>query len=228
MYRILLVDDEENIRQALALNLYLQGYEVIQAKNGKEALQLFSNQKFHLIILDIMMPIMDGYETCKQIRLENNEIGILFLTAMESTQSKIEGLELGADDYLVKPFSLEEFLLRVKSILKRTVQDFKNNILNYSFDGNSINFENYIGTNKHGIEITFTKKEIMLLKLFIENKDKVISREQILHYVWGYDIYPKTRTIDNFLVNFRKHFEENPAQPKHFISIRGVGYKFVH
>jgi len=227
MYRILLVDDEDNIRHTLALNLQLQGYEVVECVNGKNALETFAVQKFHLVILDVMMPIMDGYETCRQIRLLNNEIGILFLTALETTEHKIEGLTLGADDYLVKPFALEEFLLRVKSILKRSVPEAKTEYSKFSFGENEINFEKYTGKNKQGSNISFTKKEMLLLKLLIENKDKVVSREDILHYVWGYDVYPKTRTIDNFLVNFRKHFEENPSEPKHFLSIRGVGYKFV-
>lgn len=226
-YRILLVDDEDSIRQTLKINLELEEYEVIEARNGAEAVKIFREQKFHLIILDVMMPVMDGFETCKQLRMQNADIGILFLTAADTNEHKIKGLQIGADDYIVKPFNTQEFLLRVKAILKRTNSEIRQEIKQYQFENNNINFENYTCTNWKNEKVELTKKEILLLKLLFENNNKVVSRDEILHYVWGYDVYPNTRTIDNFIVNFRKYFEQNAAEPKHFISVRGVGYKFI-
>lgn len=228
-YSILLVEDEENLQEALKLNLELEGYEVTGVNDGAEALDTVEGEYFDLIILDVMLPELDGISVCETIRLKGNEIPILILSAKNSSADRILGLKKGADDYLTKPFNLEELLLRVDKLIhksnrmsqKQPVADI------YTFGRNTINFKALQSTNKEGITISLTKKETMLLKLLIENKNEVVPREKILQAVWGYNVYPTTRTIDNFILNFRKYFEENSHHPKYFQSVRGIGYKFT-
>ncbi len=228
--RILLVEDEENLREALHINLEEDGYEVVTADNGVYALQLFREQRFNLIILDIMLPEMDGLHVCEQIRLTDMDTPVLFLTAKDSTQDKIHGLKKGADDYITKPFHLEEFLLRVRVLIKHSVKGTKEDesMKTYAFGNNQINFVTYKAVGQSDAEIDLTKKETKLLKLLIERRNEVVSREQILQFVWGYDVFPSTRTIDNFILAFRKYFEDDPKNPKYFHSVRGVGYKFTN
>jgi two-component system alkaline phosphatase synthesis response regulator PhoP len=226
MMRILFVEDEENIREVVKLNLELEGYEVVVAENGKEALKHANEQHFDLLLLDVMLPEADGFQICEQIRLTDMETPILFLTAKDSAQDRITGLKKGGDDYLVKPFNLEELLLRVQKLIRRTSKKPENTPEIYEFGGNKVNFATYEAEGKPG-HFTLTKKEAMLLKLLIDRRGEVVSRQQILQSVWGYDVYPSTRTIDNFILSFRKYFEEDPKQPEHFLSIRGVGYKFI-
>lgn len=227
---ILLVEDEEHLLKTIQLNLELDGYIVSTASSGTEALKEFRKFDYKLIILDVMLPEMNGYDVCEEIRKENTKIPILFLTAKGSSEDKIHGLKLGADDYLTKPFNLEELLLRVQILIRRSSGNELvtkiNEIIN--FGNNQVNFVTYeiIGTNNLQIEIT--KKEIALLKLLIERTGEVVSREEILDIIWGTDVYPSSRTIDNYILAFRKYFEENPKEPKHFHSIRGVGYKFTN
>ncbi len=226
-HRILLAEDEEHIHDIIKLNLEAEGYEVIATTNGVDALRAFKEQRFDLAVLDIMMPDVDGLQVCEQIRLEDVEMPVLFLTAKDSTQDKILGLKKGADDYITKPFNLEEFLLRIKNLLKHNnkIDKSVSPMVSYKFGNNEIDFVTYKAKTPHG-EINLTKKEIKLLKLLITRKNEVVSREQILQTVWGYDVYPTTRTIDNFILSFRKHFEEDQKHPQHFFSVRGVGYKF--
>lgn len=225
---ILLVEDEEHLLKTIQLNLELEGYTVSIANNGIEALKEFRKGEFNLIVLDVMLPEMNGFDVCEQIRKENTKVPLLFLTAKGSSSDKIQGLKLGADDYLTKPFNLEELLLRVQILLKRgnLQAESKKQLETYSFGGNSINFITY---EIEGINGTtqLSKKEIALLKLLIERKGEVISREEILDSVWGKDAYPSSRTIDNYILAFRKYFEKNQRDPLHFNSIRGVGYKFT-
>ena len=230
LLRILLVEDEENLREALHINLEEDGYEVVTADNGVYALQLFREQRFNLIILDIMLPEMDGLHVCEQIRLTDMDTPVLFLTAKDSTQDKIHGLKKGADDYITKPFHLEEFLLRVRVLIKHSVKGTKEDesMKTYAFGNNQINFVTYKAVGQSDAEIDLTKKETKLLKLLIERRNEVVSREQILQFVWGYDVFPSTRTIDNFILAFRKYFEDDPKNPKYFHSVRGVGYKFTN
>ncbi len=224
--RILLVEDEENIRDVVKLNLELENYEVITADNGKTALKHFHEQHFDIVLLDVMLPEVDGFQVCEQIRLTNNNIPIMMLTAKDGALDRITGLKKGADDYLTKPFNLEEMLLRVQNLLRRSNKEIGSNTESYEFNNNEVNFITYEATGQSG-HFNLTKKEAMLLKLLIDRKGEVVSRQQILQAVWGYDVYPSTRTIDNFILSFRKYFETNPKTPKHFLSIRGVGYKFV-
>ncbi len=228
-YRILLAEDEEHLNEVIKLNLELEGYSVTAVDDGKKAIKAFRQERFNLLILDVMLPEIDGFRVCETIRLENTEVPILFLTAKDSSEDKITGLKKGADDYLVKPFNLEELLLRVQILIRRGARNSqtanKPNV--YHFGQNTINFLTFEITDVRGLKNQLTKKEAMLLKLLIERKNEVVSREIILETVWGYDVYPSTRTIDNFILIFRKYFEENPKEPKYFHSIRGVGYKFT-
>jgi two-component system, OmpR family, alkaline phosphatase synthesis response regulator PhoP len=224
--RILLVEDEDQIRKLLKINLTLEGYEVIEAVDGIKALNAIQSQFFDLILLDIMLPEINGFDICEQIRLRNEKVAIIIISAKDTANDKIKGLKLGADDYITKPFVLEELLLRIQNLLKRSVEEKKTEVNTYSFGGNTINVDTYEANTIHGF-IELTNKEALLLKMLIERKNDVVSRQQILQYVWGYDIYPTTRTIDNFILNFRKYFEKDPKNPEYFHSIRGVGYKFT-
>lgn len=228
-YRILLAEDEEHLQDALKLNLEAEGYEVVAVDSGSDAIKTFKEQRFNLAVLDIMLPEVDGLQVCEQIRMEDVEMPVLFLTAKDSTQDKIQGLKKGADDYITKPFNLEEFLLRVRVLLKHSLkgnEKVDSPLVAYKFGNNEIDFITYKAIGQNG-EINLTKKEIKLLKLLISRKNEVVSREQILRSVWGYDVYPSTRTIDNFILSFRKHFEEDQRNPQFFHSVRGVGYKFT-
>ncbi len=224
--RILLVEDEENIRDVVKLNLEMEAYEVVATSNGKEALRIVQEQHFDLLVLDVMLPEVDGFQICEQVRLTNRDVPILFLTAKDAASDRIAGLKKGADDYLTKPFVLEELLLRVQNLIKRSSRDPEFTPDVYAFGGNRINFATYEAEGNPGT-FTLTKKEAMLLKLLVDRRNEVVSRQQILQSVWGYDVYPSTRTIDNFILSFRKYFEEDPRNPEFFLSVRGVGYKFV-
>jgi two-component system alkaline phosphatase synthesis response regulator PhoP len=225
---ILLVEDEENLHEALKLNLELEGYEVSSAFDGPAALTAVQNEYFDLIIMDVMLPELDGISVTENIRLQQNEVPILILSARNSSADRVQGLKKGADDYLTKPFNLEELLLRVDKLIHKSKQISKEPLPDiYTFGKNTINFKSLECINKQGKKITLTKKEGMLLKLLIENKNEVVPREKILQAVWGYNVYPTTRTIDNFILNFRKYFEEDSRNPKYFHSIRSVGYKFT-
>lgn len=224
--RILLVEDEASLRETLKLNLEMEDYEVVTTDNGKDALKFVKEQHFDLLILDVMLPEVDGFQIAEQVRLTNREVPILMLTAKDAAQDRITGLRKGADDYLTKPYVLEELLLRVQNLIKRTSKKTEQELETYEFGGNRVNFATYEATGVNG-EFTLTKKEAMLLKLLVERRNEVVSRQQILQSVWGYDVYPSTRTIDNFILSFRKYFEEDPHNPQFFLSVRGVGYKFV-
>lgn len=224
--RILLVEDEEYLRGLIRLNLEMEAYEVVTASNGKDAVKLFHEQHFDLVVLDVMLPEMNGFQVCEQIRLSNVKTPIIFLTAKDSSEDIIQGLKKGGDDYLTKPFVLEEFLLRIKNLLKRTSKEQEMNLSIYQFGNNTVNFATYEATGDNG-HFQLTKKEALLLKLLIDKKNQVVSRNEILQAVWGYDVYPSTRTIDNFILSFRKYFEQDPKNPVYFLSVRGVGYKFT-
>jgi two-component system, OmpR family, alkaline phosphatase synthesis response regulator PhoP len=226
---ILLVEDEENLHEALKLNLELEDYEVTSAYDGVEALKAVEHEHFDLMILDVMLPELDGISVCERIRLQNNDIPILILSAKNSSADRVLGLKKGADDYLTKPFNLEELLLRVSKLVEKSKRLSTRKPLEhiYSFGKNEINFKALECTTHAGNKITLTKKEIMLLQLLIENKNEVVTREKILQAVWGYNVYPTTRTIDNFILSFRKYFEEDSRNPQYFHSVRGIGYKFT-
>ena len=227
--KILLVEDEEHLLKTIQLNLEMENYAVTTAITGYEALKEFRKDSFDLIILDVMLPEMNGFDVCEEIRKENTKVPVLFLTAKASGNDRIQGLKIGADDYLTKPFNLEELLLRVEILIRRSlpVVNETKELNNYSFGGNEINFITYQIKDFNGNKLDITKREIALLKLLISRKGEVVSREEILTEIWGTDVFPTSRTIDNYILAFRKYFEKNQKEPKHFHSIRGVGYKFT-
>jgi two-component system alkaline phosphatase synthesis response regulator PhoP len=226
--RILLVEDEEHLLEAIKLNLELEGYKVSTATDGKKALKVFKEERFNLVILDVMIPEIDGFQVAETIRLENSEVPIMFLTAKNTSEDRVMGLKKGADDYLVKPFNLEELILRVANLVKRSLKgDDLKELNSYKIDNKTIYFNSFELKTDDGTITPLTKKETMLLKLLIERKNEAVSREQILETVWNYDVYPSTRTIDNFILTFRKYFEPDQKNPTYFHSIRGVGYKFI-
>ena len=226
---ILLADDEENLHEALKLNLELEGYTVTSAYNGSEALKAIANEYIDLIILDVMMPEVDGISIAETVRVNNNEVPILMLSAKNTGADRVLGLKKGADDYLTKPFNLEELLIRIEKLIEKNKKlQVKETIgEQYDFGNNKIDFKAQEAITWNGTKVDLSKKEAMLLKLLIENKGEVVSREKILQVVWGYNVYPTTRTIDNFILNFRKYFEQDSKNPKYFHSVRGSGYKFT-
>lgn len=226
--RILLVEDEEHLLEAIKLNLEMEGYKVSTATDGKKALKTYKEERFNLIILDVMIPEIDGFQVAETIRLENSDIPIMFLTAKNTSEDRITGLKKGADDYLVKPFNLEELILRVGILVRRSLSgDELKELTTYKIGDKTIDFKSFELRKGDEVIAALTKKETMLLKLLIERRNEAVSREQILETVWNYDVYPSTRTIDNFILTFRKYFEPDQKNPIYFHSIRGVGYKFT-
>lgn len=225
--RILLVEDEENLAHGLEYNLTEEGYRVTIARDGKEAIKFFDDSEFDLIVLDIMLPYFNGFEIAKHVREKHPQMPILMLTARTQVEDRVKGLELGADDYLTKPFHLKELLLRIKGMLKRKKWYQKVVIENpiYKFGNNEINFENLRCINGKK-EFQLTSYEAMIMKYLIENKDKVVTRKELLENVWNMNPEVETRTVDNFIVRLRKHFEDDPSDPKFIISVRSAGYLF--
>ena len=222
--KILIVEDEENILDTLQLNLDLEGYALETAVDGEIALSKFDEFQPDLVILDVMLPKKSGYDVCREIRGFSN-VPILFLSAKGTTQDRIFGLKLGANDYLPKPFDLEELLLRVQVLLGPN-SDTENEPAKFKIGSYEVDFKNFKTETRKG-EVGLTKKECELLKYIVSRPEEVISRDEILDHVWGEEKFPTSRTIDNFILNFRKYFEPDPKKPKYFHSIRGVGYKFT-
>jgi len=235
--RILVIEDENHIAEGLKLNLALQGYDVMIAPDGVSGLDQWKKWRPDLIVLDIMLPGIDGFSVLQSIRLENEQIPILILSAKNASDDKVKGLSYGVDDYLAKPFNLEELLLRVERLLTQASWYRKNGdpdeidpsllAQTYAFGGNKIDFELSVAHCRCG-EIYLTEQEVKILKLFIANKGKPISRSKLLGIGWGYTGSMATRTVDNFIVRFRKYFEDDPKKPVYFKSVRSVGYIFDH
>jgi len=224
-YKILIIEDELSLQQTLKLNLELENYNVDVCDSGGDAIALIQKFSPHLILLDMMLPVISGIEIYKQLKTLHLNIPIIFLTAKNNVQDKIEGLKLGADDYVTKPFDLEELLLRIQNVLKRNYPE-KNEISVFKFDSCEINFSTFqVVTREAKIE-DLSKREMALLKLLVNNVNQVVSRDEVLDKLWEKNEVSSSRTIDNYILNFRKLFEINPKEPHIFQSIRGVGYKF--
>jgi two-component system, OmpR family, alkaline phosphatase synthesis response regulator PhoP len=226
---ILIVEDEKSLHDTLRLNLEMEGYDVTSAFDGAEAISKCQQAYFDMIILDIMLPALDGISVLEHIRLHKVESPVLILSARNASADRILGLRKGADDYLTKPFELEELLLRVHNLVQKGMA-LKKVVIprdTYSFGGHKIDFTSQMASLKDGTQVELSKKEAMLFQLLSAHANEVVSREKILQTVWGYQVFPTTRTIDNFILSFRKHFEEDSRNPKYFHSVRGVGYKFT-
>jgi two-component system, OmpR family, alkaline phosphatase synthesis response regulator PhoP len=224
--RILIVEDEETLREMLELNLLLEHYQVGVASNGLEGLQKWRSWQPDLVVLDVMMPLMSGFELCRTMRAEQSRTPVIFLSAKTQAEDRVEGLRNGADDYLTKPFHLPELLLRIENALRR-VNWFAQPVHTLEFGGHRIDFRSYTATLANGKEENLGEREVMILKLLAEKVGLVVSRDEILDTVWGQMAYPSTRTVDNFVVRLRKLFEPLPSEPRYLHTIWGVGYKFT-
>ncbi len=225
--RILLVEDEESLALGLEYNLSEEGYQVELAGDGREALRLAQTKTYDLVILDIMLPYVNGFEIAKTLRQKDPQLPILMLTARVSSKDRVKGLEMGADDYITKPFHLQELLLRVRGMLRRKQwYQSEPSVLNvYRFGANEVNFEN-LTCRCGGKDFRLTVREALLLKYLVNNKDKIVTREELLREVWNISSEVETRTVDNFIARLRKYFEVDPANPQYIKSVRGAGYVF--
>lgn len=223
--KILIVDDEEHIRELIKFNLDNNGYKTICADNGLDALKMVKAENPQLVLLDVMLPGMDGYDVCKEIRRDNSisSTPVIMITAKGEEFDKVLGLELGADDYVTKPFSVRELLARVKAILRRTTIKTIDN--SYSFGNVVIDFEKYEVT-KEEERIELTLKEFELLQILIKNKGRVMTRDFLLDKIWGYEYIGETRTVDVHIRHLRKKIEDDDKNPKYIETIRGIGYRF--
>ena len=224
---ILLVEDETSLAYGLEFNLKEEGYRVTWAKDGRDALEFFKQQKFDLIILDIMLPYFDGFQVAEKIRQDSPQLPILVLTARSSAKDRVRGLEIGVDDYITKPFHLPELLLRIKGMLRR--KHWYRNVTSkspvFKFANFEINFANMTCQSEQEV-FRLTQREAMVLKYLIENKNKIVSRQELLKNVWQISSNVETRTVDNFIARLRKYFEPNPAKPRYIKSVRSAGYLF--
>lgn len=228
MSRILVVDDELNLARGIRENLEAEGYTVDVAPDGTTGLERILQTEYGLVILDVMLPGMNGFTVCEKARAAGRDTPVLFLTARGASDDRIRGLEAGGDDYLPKPFQLRELLLRVSAILRRRTRYDAMTALEpvIRFGENEFDFRNFRGRSWNGAEQFLTQKEAMILKVLVERENEVVWRDEILEKVWGDDPLPSTRTIDNFIVRLRKRFEPDPEQPRFFHTVRGVGYRF--
>lgn len=224
--RIVLIEDELHLARGICFNLEQEGYAVSHFDRGETALEALRVERCDLIILDLMLPGMDGFQLCRAIRQLDSRVPVLMLTARSEDTDRISGLESGADDYLTKPFNLAEFLLRVKGMLRRSAWYRPEPVEEgYSFGLNEVFLLSYRARTAQG-EIDLTEMEVRVLSLFFQREGEVIPRGELLESVWGYSSDTETRTLDNFLVRLRKYFEKDPSRPLHFQTVRGVGYRF--
>jgi two-component system alkaline phosphatase synthesis response regulator PhoP len=225
MTRILIVEDEPNMVSGLRDNFEYEGYEVITASDGSEGLERALSDSPDLVVLDVMMPKMSGLDVCKQLKAKRPSIPVIMLTARGQEVDKVVGLELGADDYVTKPFSIRELMARVKAVLRRAHTLPKEHD-RYSFGDVEVNLRSYQVLRK-GKPVDFSAKEFELLKYFICHAGETLSRDRLLEDVWGYNHYPTTRTVDAHIVHLRQKLEPNAAEPRFILTVHGVGYKFV-
>ncbi|MFD0892273.1 response regulator transcription factor [Luteolibacter ambystomatis] len=223
--RLLVIEDELPMRTALVETLSAEGYRVRSAENGEEGLEIACTETFDLVLLDVMMPVLDGFSVCRELRKRGRLFPILMLTAKGQVDDRVEGLDNGADDYLVKPFSLRELLARVRALLRRHEQ--KSAVPETVQLGSvTLDFKKQI-VHRSGAELPLSDKEAGMLRLLAAHPDEPVSRERFLDVVWGYNAYPSTRTVDNFIAALRTKIEADPAAPRHLITVRGTGYRLV-
>ncbi|HTY95245.1 MAG TPA: response regulator transcription factor [Steroidobacteraceae bacterium] len=231
VYQVLVVEDDPHLAAGVVENLRAEGFRVDTVSDGRRAVEWFDTHHCDLIVLDAMLPGLDGFAVCRTLRERGTKTPVLFLTALGEATDRIRGLEAGGDDYLAKPFHLQEFLLRVRAILRRwewyraSARTAGSDVL--KFAGNEVDFRAFRGRSWNGEEQELTEKEAMILKVLAEKPGEIVSREDLLEKVWGYDVFPSTRTVDNFILKLRKRFERDPANPVHFLTVWGVGYRFI-
>jgi DNA-binding response OmpR family regulator len=226
MSRVLVIEDDAAILRGLADNLSHEGYEVLSANNGESGYGLQRSERPDLIILDLMLPRMSGLELCRKLRAEGVQTPILMLTARSEESDRVIGLDLGADDYVTKPFSLRELMARVRALLRRTqsAADLPDEL---KFGDVEVDFRRYVA-RRRGKPVGMTRKEFATLRLLVARAGQVVTREELLNEVWGYEAYPVSRTVDNHIAALRAKLEADPARPVHIRTVHGVGYKFVH
>lgn len=227
MKQILIVEDEPDMQSGIKDNLEFEGYEVDTASDGKEGLVKILSNNYDLVLLDVMLPLMSGFDVCKKVRHDNNDTPIIFLTAKGEEIDKVIGLESGGDDYLTKPFSLRELLARVKAVLRRTEKNTsKTSSKKIEIGRLTVDFETFTAL-VDGDTVKMTSKEFEILQYFLKHKNATISRDSLLDNVWGYDFQPTARTIDNFILKLRQKIEDNPNDPQIIITVHGMGYRLV-
>lgn len=225
MTKILIIEDDPAILKGLEESLNAESFQVLSAENGEKGRELIKTENLDIIILDIMLPDINGFDLLKEIRKEGCNIPVLMLTSKHEEVDKVLGLELGADDYVTKPFSVRELIARIKAILRRK-EVLTKDFIEYSFDDIHINFKNCEIT-KNSKQIKVTAKELSVLKYLIQHRGEVVTRDNLLNDVWGYDVFPTTRTVDNIILSIRKKIEPTYSDPKHLITVHSLGYKFI-
>lgn len=225
--KVLIVEDESTLADVIADNLREEGYKVLHAADGQAGKDLWQSEAPNLIVLDVMLPFINGYELCESMRKAGDETPVLFLSAKGQAEDRIKGLRVGGDDYLAKPFHLPEFLLRVQNMLKRQGWVKETIETNFEFGGHNVNFRSYIAHLANGKEESLGERELGIFKLLAMRANEVVSRDDILDEVWGDDAFPSSRTVDNFVMRLRKLFEPDPSTPIYIHTIWGVGYKFT-
>jgi DNA-binding response OmpR family regulator len=223
-YVIAVIDDDDSVRRSLVLNLELEKFTVKSAADGIEGIELVEKENPDLIIMDVMMPRKDGLQTCKDLRNAGNSTPIILLTARDQEVDKVLGLELGADDYLAKPFGMRELIARVRAMLRRTQKT--DEVDQVEFDDVVIDFRAY-KAERDNEPMELSAREYRLLRYLVAKKNTVVTRDELLDEVWGYNSYPSTRTVDNHIARLRQKIERDVNQPKHIVTVHGVGYKFV-
>jgi len=225
--RILVVEDDEHLAEGLQINLDLDGYEALLAASAEEGLLFWQKGGIDLILLDVMLPGMDGFAFCRKVRASGDQVPILFLTARGRDEDRIRGLEEGGDDYLTKPFNLRELLARIKGIFRREAW-FRTQPMQDKLQVGSchVDLRTFEAKTPKGT-VTLKEKEIMILRLLAEHDSSPVDRNTILDRIWGYDVYPTPRTVDNFIMNLRKILEKDPSNPHHLLTVRGAGYRLV-
>ena len=225
MKRILIVEDDPAISRGLTDALREEHYEVVTEEDGEKGYKFAQNENIALIILDLMLPSKNGIEICTDLRKKGINTPILMLTSKKEEMDKVLGLEIGADDYVTKPFSVRELMARIKALLRRK-QEIVKDIEEYAFGAVQIDFKKQVAS-KNNKPIDLSTTEFKILKYFIEHEGEVVTRDNLLDKVWGFDVFPTSRTVDNYILSIRKQIEENPSEPKHLITVQKAGYKFV-
>ncbi len=223
-FTVAVIDDDDSVRTALIMNLQVEGFKTVFAADGEEGLRIVREQKPDLVVLDVMMPKKDGLQTCRDLRNGGNSVPLILLTARSAEVDRVLGLELGADDYLAKPFSMPELMARIKALLRRTYT--QEDVDTIQFDNVVVDFRAY-KAERDDQAIELSAREYRLLKYLVLKRGKVVTRDELLDQVWGYNSYPTTRTVDNHIARLRQKIESNLDEPKHILTVHGVGYKFV-